>query len=147
MKEISKWIYSTLSEDATLLGYTGGDADDPRVYFQHIPVEVFNKFTGTTGCVVSFYLMSSGGFEFGPIWALQKPDESYAVDIYARSKSVLENAFERIDALLNEETQPSITDWQVKRIRRLMQADLYEPEDHIHHKHLEYKFIGILDAS
>jgi hypothetical protein len=147
MKTIDEWVYSTLKNDATLLGYTGGSESDPRVYAAHIPVELFTKFTGVTGAAVSYYLSGGGGFSLGPIWALQEPDERYSIDIYSRSKSVVASCFERIDAMLNEELQASIIGWKVLRISRVAQIDLYLSDDHIRHKHLEYLFAGILDAS
>jgi len=147
MKTIDEWVYSTLAADTTLLGYTGGSASDPRVYANHIPVEIFKKFTGVTGAAVSYYLSGGGGHSLGQIFQLSKPDERYSIDIYSRSKSVMNNCFERIDTILNEELQASITGWKVHRIKRIVQLDLYISDDHIRHKHLEYLFAGILDAS
>lgn len=147
MKTIDKWVYSTLKDDATLLGYTGGSESDPRVYADHIPVELFTKFSGIIGAAVSYYLSGGGGHSLGVIYALSVPDEIYSIDIYSRSKSVMNNCFERINTMLNEELQASITGWKVQRISRVAQIDLYISDDHIRHKHLEYLFAGILDAS
>jgi len=147
MKNIDKWVYSTLASDATLLTYTGGSASDPRVYETHIPVEIFTKFTGTTGAVLSYRLSGGGGHSLPIIYALSKPDEIYSIDIYSRSKSVMDNCFERVDTLLNEELQASITGWKVRRVKRIVQFNTYISDDHMRQKHLEYLVAGILDAS
>lgn len=147
MKAIAEWLYSTLADDTTLRTYLGGSASDPRVYFYFPTAENINKLTDTAGAIVTYYEIDSGGLFGDVIWALQEPDELYAVDVWSKVKSVMENAFERIDALLNEELQPSITGWKVARIHRVDKKDIPEPEDHMFRKHLEYNFHRILDAS
>jgi hypothetical protein len=115
------------------------------VYFHFPPVESRDKIGASEG-VISFYLPSSGSLSGNVVWALAVPDETYSIDIFSRSKSVVEDIVERIDALLNENLSSSITGWKVRRIHRVNQMDLPISEDHIMHKHLEYEFSGIWNS-
>lgn len=148
MKEISKWIYSTLSADTTLQGYTGYTASDPRVYYFYPPSNI--TLNSTYPAYIIFFLLGSGSLPSDAVWALQRPDEVYQVGIYAKrltdgtGKTTLENCFERIDALLHENLSSTITGWKVRRIYRSAQIDQYESQDHVYIKILEYTFHEIL---
>ena len=123
MKTIGEWVYSTLAEDSTLLGYTGGSASNPRVYYHFPPIET-KDIIGTTGGAITYYCSGSIPLSGDVVWALAIPDEIYSIDIYSRLLSVIENCFTQIDTLFSEQLQASITGWKVQRIYRSSHLDL-----------------------
>jgi len=145
MKNIGKWIFSTLKNDSTIQTATGYTSSDPRIYYHYPPENI--TLSSTYPAYMVYFLLGSGMLGSDAIWALQRPDEIYQISIFSYVKGTTETIFERIDTLLNENLSSSITGWKVRRIYRNNQMDLYEEEDHIFHKMLEYTFSGILVSS
>lgn len=144
---IETWIYTQLT-DSILLAAIGGTTNVPRSYYYFPPVEAFALIDEAQGAIISYYLGSSGGQGGeGIIWAKQVPDEIAMIDIYSYVKTTLESAFNRIDALFNEQLQAVITGWKIFRIHRVNKVDMHDPQNHIYHRHLEYRFHGIIDAT
>lgn len=145
---IEDWIKDQMEDDSTLLTAIGGTSSTTRVYYWHPPVEAWNLIDESQGAIIS-YRMGAGGAQGGVeiVWAVQKPDEIGIIDIYSYVKTTLESAFNRIDALFDEQLQADITDWKVRRIHRTNKQDIYGNDSHIYHRHLEYRFHGLLDAS
>lgn len=145
MENIAKWIFSTLKDDTTLQGLTGYTSSDPRIYYFHPPKAM--TLNATYPAYLIYFLLGSGELPSDAVWQKQVPDETYQISIFSLVKDTVENIFTRVDALLGENLSASITNWKIRRIYRNTQIDLYEKEDHIYHKMLEYTFHGILDSS
>jgi len=147
ISSIETWLYTQLSTDSTLLAAIGGSTSAPRIYYYYPPVEEWGLIDEYQGALIAYRLGSSGGQGGDVIWALQEPDEVGMIDIYGYKRSVVESAFNIIDILFDENLQASITGWKVRRIHRINKVDMYEPASHFYHKHIEYRFSGLLDAS
>ncbi|GAF68155.1 unnamed protein product [marine sediment metagenome] len=140
MKAIAEWLYATLKGSDDLLTYTGGTSTNPRMFYFYPPENVIYSATNAS---ISYFLLTSSALPTEPIYAIQRPDETYQISIFSKSKAVCENCLTTIDSLLNRKFNAAPTGWKIRNIHRTAQRDLYEQEDHIFHKMLEYTFYGI----
>lgn len=142
MKNIDRWIYSTLTGDSTLVSLLDGDEDDPRIYTAYPPKSISLSEDGSDAYII-YMLIASGEIGLDAVFRMQRPDEVYQISIFSKSKNRRDNVFERVDALLNRIHDADITGWIVRWIRRVGQREIYEVDDHIYHKALDYRMEGI----
>lgn len=149
LEKIDEWLYDLLKDNATLQGYTGYTASDPRIYWFWPDLDMAETI-GTSGAYITYYRQTIDSLAGNDvIWALQKGDCIYSIDIFSRSDTTLDNCFNKIDDLLDEKMNVTdITGWKVFRIHRLAGGGLLgRDEDKIFHAHYKYRFSGILKVA
>ncbi|OGS40465.1 MAG: hypothetical protein A3K77_00510 [Euryarchaeota archaeon RBG_13_31_8] len=149
LEKIDEWVYSTLKDNATLQGYTGYTAADPRIYYFWPDIDIDDLLSTSDACIVFFKELEGELAGNNITWALQKGDCVYAVNILSRSIATCDNCKNIIDQLLDERLNiTDITGWEVQRFHRLAGGGLVGRNDaNVYHYHYKYRASEILKVA
>ncbi|MEW6613944.1 MAG: hypothetical protein AB1401_00510 [Thermodesulfobacteriota bacterium] len=142
MKEIKDFLYKLIRNDATFKSLTGADSKDPRIYFFYPPDDVV--VSDEKPCYVTYYLGAGAGLPDPHVNSVQRPDEVYTFDIWGKDIDVIEDVFERIDALFFETNRFETSGYRILRASRERQNDLPDPDDEFRRKIVEYRIGHIM---
>lgn len=140
MKNIDRWIYSTMTDDSTLMAYIGGTSSDPRVYYAYPPKSIT---LSDTNAYLIYFFVASGEIPADAAFRVERPAELYQISIFTKDKNLMNTIHERVDVLFNRIHDATISGWKVRHIHRVSAREAYLGEDHIYQKMLDYRFDGV----
>lgn len=101
MKEIRQLIFSVISNDAGFLSLVGGEASDPRIYWQYAHQRV--SITDTKPAYAEFY--RSGTVRLAvKVNIAQKDDQVYVVEICGKTPDLCDDVADMIVELFREKS-------------------------------------------
>jgi len=99
MKELRVLTFTLLKDDVTYQTLTGGNATDPRVYYQYTPAKVV---VSDTTPAYSVYYRSGTVRNLPRVDVAGRDDQVFTVEIYAQTADRCEDIADGLEALFRD---------------------------------------------